>query len=819
VAELPGGTVTFLFTDVEGSTRLVEELGEHYADVLAAHRSVLREVFERHRGVEVDTQGDAFFVAFARASNAVAAADDAQRILKAAPVPVRIGIHTGEPVVTDEGYVGIDVHRAARICAAGHGGQTLLSQATRDLLDRTVELRDLGEHRLKDLSAPQRLYQFGDEEFPPLKTMHRSNLPIQPTPLIGRRQELAEAGELLSTHRLLTLVGPGGTGKTRLALQLAAETIEEFEDGVWWVPLGALTDSGLVAASIAETVGATHDLVDHLRSKHALVLLDNFEQVLQAAPQVAELLREAPDVKALVTSRAPLRLAGEQEYAVEPLPQHDAVTLFRERAREVKPGFDGDPAVAEICRRLDGLPLALVLAAARIRVLPPAKILERLGHRLPFLTGGARDTPERQRTLRATIEWSYELLREDEKQLFGRLALFAGGFSPAAAEELCAAGLDTLEALVEKSLLGEIGEGRFYMLETIREYALECLDTSGEAETLRQAHAKYFLSVAESAGPYVKGGPRQVEELRRLHAEHQNLRAALAWSSEHDHELHVRLVISLSLFWFVGGGFGEVLQWAGAAVTLMEGGSAELRRKALSAACAAACFGGQLEEARSYAEDALHLAERSGDPAYQAKALSDLAMVAGLERRYDQARALLEARLAIERELGDPWSIATTLNNLGYVALIEGDYERGAAYCTESRRRFDEIGDRSGIVRSLVNLGFATLERAETGDAARLFDRSLVLAREIGDAHDVGYALLGLAAIALEGGDARRAASLLGAADGLTEQVAASLEPVEQRVRARTEEATRVEMGAKAFSRAWLEGRERAGEFAATPVH
>ena len=376
--DLPTGTVTLLFTDIEGSTRLLHELGDEYADVLADHRRVVRDALSRHGGVEVDTQGDAFFVAFARAADAVAAAAQAQEALATGPVRVRMGVHTGEPVVTGEGYVGADVHRAARIMGAGHGGQVLVSETTRQLLDASVEMRDLGDHRLKDLGAPQRLFQLGDGEFPPLKTLFRTTLPIQATPLVGRERELEEAGALVRAHRLLTLTGPGGSGKTRLAMQLAAEAVEQFPDGVFWVPLQALREPALVEGAIAAAIGADGPVSDHIGGKCLLLLLDNFEQIVEAAPTVSSLLSETPNTKALVTSREPLQIESEQRYPVEPLPDVDAVALFIERAAAVEHGFRATEPVGEICRRLDGLPLAIELAAARVALLSPDELLARL---------------------------------------------------------------------------------------------------------------------------------------------------------------------------------------------------------------------------------------------------------------------------------------------------------------------------------------------------------------------------------------------------------------------------------------------------------
>ena len=410
--ELPAGTVTFLFTDVEGSTRLLHELGDAYAEALGEHRRVLREAFARHGGVEVDTQGDAFFVAFAKASEALAAAAEGTNALSQSPLKVRMGIHTGEPLVTDEGYVGIDVHRAARIAAAGHGGQILVSQATSDLL-RTDGLLDLGEHRLKDLTTAERIYQFGEHVFPPLKSLNATNLPLPPDPLVGRKKELADVLRLVRREaaRLISVTGPGGIGKTRFATAVAQELVEDFAHGVWFVDLSSIDDAGLVGSTIAAALGADDDLATHIGDHELLLLLDNFEHVTAAAGEIANLLSACPKLTVLVTTRERLQVGGEQEYVLRPLPDAPAVELFRQRASATVPEFEGPyDELAEICRRVDGLPLAIELAAARVKVLQPAELLAQLEQCLPILAGGRRDVPERQRTLRATIEWSYELL-------------------------------------------------------------------------------------------------------------------------------------------------------------------------------------------------------------------------------------------------------------------------------------------------------------------------------------------------------------------------------------------------------------------------
>ena len=439
---------------------------------------------------------------------------------------MRIGVHTGTPHVGEEGYVGVDVHRAARIAACGHGGQVLVSASTASLVG-TEGLRDLGEHRLKDLSAPERIYQLGDGDFPPLKSLHRTNLPIPATAFLGRERELREVQELVSRAdaRVLTLTGPGGSGKTRLALQAAAVASDRYPGGVFWVPLAPLRDPGLVLETAGQAVGARDGLAEHIGDTAMLLLFDNFEHLTEASADLAGLLAACPRLDLLVTSREPLHVSGEQEYPVPALAPEEGVDFFLARARAVKPDFGVDDAVGEICRRLDDLPLALELAAARVKALAPAQILERLEQRLPLLTGGARDAPERQRTLRATIEWSYDLLNEGETLLFARLAVFRGGCTLEAAEEVAGASLDVMQSLVDKSLLRH-AEERFWMLETIREYAAERLEQQGDGEILRQRHAGYFLRLAEEAEPHLTGS-QQALWLERLEAEHDNFRLAL----------------------------------------------------------------------------------------------------------------------------------------------------------------------------------------------------------------------------------------------------------------------------------------------------
>ena len=511
--------MTFLFTDVEGSTRLLHEHGERYAELLSEHRRVLRDAFARHGGVEVDTQGDAFFVAFARASDAIGAASGGQAALRDGPISVRMGLHTGEPVVTDEGYVGIDVHRAARIAAAGHGGQVLLSQATHDLVPGEA-VHDLGEHRLKDLSAPERLFQLGDGEFPRLKTLYQTNLPVPATPFLGRERELDEVVGLLRREdvRLLTLTGPGGTGKTRLALQAAAEVADDLPDGVWWISLAPLRDPALALDAVAKVLDVRErpgfaieeTLVDALAARRALLLIDNAEHLLpQVATDIARLHRSG-GANLLVTSRERLQLQGEHAWSVPSLEDHDGAALFTARVRALRPAFTETPATAELCARLDNLPLALELAAARVPIFSPEQLLERLGKGVELR--GGRDADPRQQTLDATIRWSFDLLGPEERRLFARLAVFAGGCAYEAAEAVCLADADTLQSLIDKSLVRSretTGGERYWMLETIREFASTELEASDEGDDLRQRHAEFFTALAERADLHLRHGPDQ----------------------------------------------------------------------------------------------------------------------------------------------------------------------------------------------------------------------------------------------------------------------------------------------------------------------
>jgi predicted ATPase/class 3 adenylate cyclase len=680
---LPSGTVTFVFTDVEGSTKLLNELGaEAYADALAEHRRLLREAFAAHGGVEVDTQGDALFYAFPTAPGAIAAAAEATEALAGGPLRVRMGVHTGTPLLSEQGYVGTDVHRAARIAAAGHGGQVLVSSATRQLVD--WGLTDLGEHRLKDLSAPERIYQLGEQQFPPVKSLYRTNLPVPATPFVGRERELAEVLDLLGSGelRLLTLAGPGGTGKTRLALQAAGAAADAFPDGVFWVPLAALRDPDLVLEETALAIGADDGLAAHVADKSLLVLLDNFEHLIEAAEGVAELLAACPNLRLIVTSRELLRLREEQAYPVPPLQPDEGRELFLARARAADPGFATSDAVGELCARLDNLPLALELAAARVRVLSPEQLVDRLGQRLDLLKAGRGSDP-RQETLRATIEWSHELLDGDERRLFARMAVFVGGSTLEAAEQICDADPDTLESLVDKSLLRHSGE-RFWMLETIRQFAAEQLDDA----RLARRHAEWYLALAEQAHPQILRGNAK-RWLDRLEAEHDNLRAALDYFAETAAgELEQRLAGALWRFW----------QWRG-----------------------------HLAEGRRRLERALAADDRP--TVARAWALFGAGVVVGDTRDPAASRPLFEQALALFEELGDAYAGARVRMNLGMIA----PRDRRRRSSTSRRRRYDPyVSSRRSSSSNLRCAGGTSATATSGWDSAALTSSAVAARTTIG---------------------------------------------------------------------------------------
>jgi predicted ATPase len=804
MAHLPSGTVTFVFTDIEGSTRLLEKLGAAYAEALAEHRRLLRQAFARYGGVEVDTQGDAFFVAFVRVSDALAAVEEAQRALVGEPLRVRMGVHTGEPQVTDEGYVGLDVHRAARICSAGHGGQVLVSDTTASLFEGTG-LRDLGEHRLKDLSAPQRLYQLGHEEFPPLKALNQTNLPSQPTSFIGRERELTDVVELLRSARLVTLTGPGGAGKTRLALHAAAELAGEFEDGVWFVSLAAVKEGELIGAAIAKATGARGELEPHLQGKCALLVLDNFEHLLDDAPIVAGLLTAAGGIRVLATSRARLGIAAEREYVVPTLAAEDAASLFRARAEARSASFDPDTAVAEICERLDGLPLAIELAAARVRVLTPEQILERLSRRLDLLTGGARDAPQRHRTLRSTIEWSYDLLEAEERTFFARLAVFGGSFSIEAAEAVVDAGLDDLSSLVDKSLLRETGHGRFFMLETLKEFAVERLQESGEQSEFRNRHAEWALRLAEEAEPHLEGRAEQAIWLDMLEPERDNLRTASATLRELGRAGDsLRLATALWRLWHMRGPISEGKHIIAAALESSPPNASLERARGVRVLAAFHYAAGEWQEAAAYAEQALELSRLAGNEREEAQALLLLAGVAEAQGRRELAKEQAKASARLAEKLGDLRTAAAATSMLGVSALHDRDYLGAKVLFEESITALG--GEEFGTVVNLGNLALAAFRQGELAEAAAKLRENLALSLRLHDHNSTTHALEILAAVLAAQGETAAAARILGASAGLREDEGLALQPLEAEVHEETTDLLRTRLGTE-FERECTTGR------------
>jgi predicted ATPase len=785
--DLPSGTVTFLFTDIEGSTRLLHELGpQRYAEALAEHRRLLRMAFARNGGVEVDTQGDAFFVAFARASDAVGAACEAQEALAGRPVSVRMGVHTGEPVVTAAGYVGAVVHEAARVAAAGHGGQVLVSDATARLIDG--ELRELGEHRLKDIDRPLRLFQLGDAAFPPLKTLNNSNVPIPATPLLGREKELADLTLLLrgDDARLVTVTGPGGIGKTRFALEAARQLVEDFAHGVWFVDLAPLRDASLVVPTIEATLGAKRDLQTHVGNKELLLLIDNFEQVVDAAPHAATVLARCPNARLLATSRQPLHVAGEREYPLRPLTEAAGVELFLARAEAVDPGFRAPfLQIAAICNRLDRLPLALELAAARTRVFSPDDLLSRLDQRLQFLTGRARDVPERQLTLRTTIEWSYELLDRREQRLFGNLAVFAGGFTLESGESVCDADVDTLESLVEKNLVQK-QDGRFSMLETIREYALGVLESGDVDFSVRLRHADYFTRLVdhEMSEEQIDAPIDSPSWWTRLEAEHDNLRAALATYRRAARPLaELELTGLLGYFWITRGYLAEGALRTSEALEITDPRSAgDVRIRALHSLQRIARVQGDSQRARAAGLEELSIARQLDRKIDIAWALVELAGGAERERSYEEAAQLLEESERLFREQSHDPGLITFFNNYGNLALIKGDYARAAELFQEGMALRARLGWRPGTTLQL-NLGLVHLLQGRLEDATSLYRKAVEQARRLGQTSSILYGLEGLAAILARTGRVDVAATLLVAARVGREEIGATISGAERDLR------------------------------------
>ncbi len=901
-------TLTFLFTDIEGSTAMLRRLGNTYAAVLTTHHALVRAALAGHGGRELGTQGDAFFAAFSSPRACVAAAVEMQRALASYPWPagetvrVRMGMHSGNAAETPAGLVGLDLHRVARIAAAAHGGQVVLSATTTalvaDSLPAGVSLKDLGLHRLKDLGRPEQIFQLEAEGlamvFPPLRSLEnprlRHNLPAQVSSFIGRDAELAEVRRLISISRLVTLTGTGGAGKTRLGLQVAAGLLDGSGDGVWFTDLAPLKDPDLVAVTVANVLGIREEqgrpvidtLVEAVGLQHLLVLLDNCEHVIDACAKLADaLLRNCPDVTLLATSREPLGIDGELVHRVPSLVtpadgdhvaaivNTEAVRLFDDRATQqgIPLAWDERTAgvVGRICRRLDGIPLAIELAAARLRVMPVAELDARLDQRFSLLTGGSRAALPRQRTLQALVDWSWELLNAAERQVLARLSVFAGGFDLAAAEAITSGPevppeevIAHLGALVDKSLVQfddtGAGPGRYRLLETIRQYAARQLDAQGPAaaDGARLAHRDHYLGIAEAAAPQLEA-PAQAEWLDRLDLELGNLRAAIAFSlAQADPAPGLRLAASLYAFWKVRGHAGEGADALRALLDRPAGREATLpRARALATVARLLEKTGGYAIAWEYCEEALAIARTAGDEYLVADLLYVRALVLLRQGQRDDALSLIEQGLDLGRGLGEPHLIARLLSIRSFALDIGGDHAGSARDAAESLRLFRQVGDRLQVGVMLGNLGYAELSAGDL-DSARLHlvesldifralkdhygavyqTHNLGLAEYLGGSPDAAeayfaesldlasrarmrsstvYALLGLAMTG-HGADLGRSARLHGAADQAAGVLGETIEPLEARLRDLDRQRLRTVMGASVFEAEYAAGQALTSE-------
>ena len=820
--ELPIGTVTFLFTDVERSTRLLHELGdERFADVLARHRGILRGVFSDHGGVEVDTQGDAFFVAFPNASGALLAAADCRTALLDEPIRVRMGIHTGTPLRTDEGYVGADVHRAARIAASGHGGQILVSAATVAEVDASsFDLVDLGDHRFKDLLAPERVYQLGMESFPEIRSLYQAHLPKPATSFVGRERELEEVTNLLRRHeeRLLTLTGPGGTGKTRLALEAAAEAAEEFPDGLWWVPLSALTDASLVPSMIAgaleigERPGSMllASLGESLANERALILIDNAEHLLpQIAVDLSALLASAPGPTLLVTSRERLQIAAEHEYAVPSLDSEDAIKLFIARAAAVGIPLEPSDEVRTLCDRLDRLPLALQLAAPRLKLFSVGQLVERLSARFDLLKGG-RDTDARQRTLRATIEWSHELLSDGERLLFRRLSVFSGGSSLGAPEEVCGADPDTFQGLVDKSLLLRRAGGdepRFWMLESIRDFAGEHLIVANEVDAYRQRHGAFFQGLAEDAAAAIRAGEPEERWVKVLDDDIDNIRTAMDVATATGNvELVRRVTASLHMYWLMRDRYAEGRSCVERALSLSSAED-DTRVRLLLELAGIAYRQGDHEVAISASDEAAGLTMRLGGVSERFAHLKSRAFHAMDDGDLDGAEELLRLAMDAAIDVDNGVGISSCRLNLATIANERSQHEDADALYRENLIFVRSRGQSRCEAFTMAGLAETALLRSRAADAVRwgldAAERTTHFGEESLEAYCLDLAAAGLA----EQGESERAAIVLAATERKRDELGMALDDEEAAARERAFDRIRASLDTSSFERASAEGR------------
>ena len=795
----PSGEVTLVFSDIEGSTRLLEELGtDAYRHALNEHRRIVRDAYARYSGYEVDYEGDAFFYTFSSAPEAVSAVTEAMAGLEPGPINIRVGIHTGSPEPDPPKYVGMDVHTAARIMSTGHGGQVVVSPTTAALVD--VALKELGEHRLKDIEQAVPLFQLGEGSFPPLKTISNTNLPRPASSFVGRETELAEVlSRIEKEARLVTLTGPGGSGKTRLAIEAASLVVADYKAGVFWVGLASLRDPALVIETIAQTLGAKDGLAEHIGERELLLLLDNLEQVIEAAPELSALLAACANLTLVVTSRELLRIQGEVEYAVPPLAEPEAVALFCERAR-----LEPSGEIAELCARLDNLPLAVELAAARTKALSVAQILERLSQRLDLLKGG-RDADPRQQTLRATIEWSYELLSLDEQQLFARLGVFASGCTLEAAEEVVDAELDTLQSLVDKSLL-RFSLERYWMLETIREHAAERLTVSGDAEKFSQRHAEHFQALADAAEAHIQKDPD--EWLDRLEPEHDNFRAALdRLEALGDSQRALRLAGSLADFWDAGGYLREGRQRLENLLRSDERPT-EARAKALVGAALIARLSGDAETTRLHAEEAVVLYRALNDLRGAALAGVMLGLGHADAADFPKARQLFADSAQLFREAGDDDNALFATRLLGWMYEELGDFELARKVHEENLRQARALTNRQFEGQSLGALASLAIEDGNTEEALSMMREALRIDRDRGAPIQTALDLVRFSrALAFVEGRQAEAARLLSCAQAIREETGAGTLPYLAKIIEDTLARIHMKLDGAGFAAAWEEGK------------